>query len=127
MSRRDVFITSVIKCRPPANREPTPDELQACRPYLDRQMALIKPKMIVTLGRYSMALAFSGVSITRIHGVPKTVGDIIYFPMFHPAAQPKYRSLIEQDMLKIPGILAGLQPVEPADPPKALPQQPSLF
>ncbi len=130
LSRRDVYICNVIKCRPPANREPLPDELQACRPYLDQQMALIKPKLVVTLGRFSMELAFSGVSISRIHGVPKKVGDVVFLPMFHPAAalhQPKYRSLIEQDMLKIPAILAGLQAVEPAEPPVAPPEQLSLF
>lgn len=130
MARRDVYICNVIKCRPPANREPLPDELQACRPYLDQQLALIKPKLVVTLGRFSMELAFSGVSISRIHGVAKKVGDVLYFPMFHPAAalhQPKYRSLIEQDMQKIPGILAGLQPVEPAAGPVEPPKQLSLF
>ena len=130
MTRRDVYIANVIKCRPPANREPQPDDLQACRPYIDQQLALIKPKLVVTLGRFSMELAFSGVSISRIHGMPKQVGDTVFFPMFHPAAalhQPKYRSLIEQDMLKIPGILAGLQPVGPAEDPTPPPTQLSLF
>lgn len=129
LSRRDVYITNVIKCRPPNNRDPQPDELMTCRPYLDRQIALLKPKIIVTLGRYSMELAFSGVTISRVHGVPKRVGDIVYFPMFHPAAalhQPKYRSAIEQDMLKLPEILASLNAIEPAKEIKP-PQQLSLF
>jgi DNA polymerase len=130
IARREVYICNVIKCRPPANREPQPDELQACRPYLDQQLALIKPKLVITLGRYSMELAFSGVSITRVHGIPKRVGDLTYFPMFHPAAalhQPKYRSLIEQDMLKIPALLADLQGAPSAEelPPTA--KQMSLF
>ena len=89
-------------------------------PALSRpQIALIKPKIIVTLGRFSMELAFSGVTISRVHGMPKKVGDIVYFPMFHPAAalhQPSIAALIEQDMLKIPEILADLQAVEPAKP-----------
>jgi len=132
LSRKDVFITNVVKHRPPNNRDPQPDELAACRPYLDRQIELIKPKIIVTLGRYSMELAFSGVTISRIHGQPKKVGDIIYFPMFHPAAalhQPRYRSLIEADMQKIPQILADLESVEEEEGEEggAPPQQLSLF
>jgi len=130
IARREVYICNVIKCRPPANREPQPDELQACRPYLDQQLALLKPKLVITLGRYSMELAFSGVSITRVHGIPKRVGDLVFFPMFHPAAalhQPKYRSLIEQDMLKIPAILADLQAVDASQEQAKPAQQLSLF
>lgn len=130
LSRQDVYIANVIKCRPPDNRDPQPDEIAACRPYLDRQIELIKPKMIITLGRFSMQLAFSGVTISRIHGMPKKVGDIVYFPLFHPAAalhQSRYRSLIEHDFQKIPQILADLQAVEEQEqaPPPA--EQLSLF
>jgi DNA polymerase len=130
LSRRDVYICNVIKCRPPNNRDPQPDELKACRHYLDRQIEIIQPKLIVTLGRFSMQLAFSGVTISRVHGVPKKVGDHVYLPMFHPAAalhQPKYRSLIEQDMEKIPEILADLQSVEVGDEASSAPEQLSLF
>ncbi|MBC7257325.1 MAG: uracil-DNA glycosylase, partial [Chloroflexi bacterium] len=115
LTRQQVFIANVIKCRPPNNRDPQPDEIEACRPFLEQQIALIKPKIIVTLGRYSMALAFSNVTISRIHGQPKRVGDIVYFPMFHPAAalhQPQYRALIERDILKIPQILADLEAIK---------------
>lgn len=130
LSRRDVYITNVVKHRPPENRDPQPDELLACRPYLDRQIALIKPKIIVTLGRFSMQLAFSGVSITQVHGMPKKVGDIVYFPMFHPAAalhQVKYHSLIERDFLKLPDILSGIESVEERDTKPDLPKQLNLF
>ncbi|MCD6290156.1 MAG: uracil-DNA glycosylase [Anaerolineae bacterium] len=109
MSRDQVYITNVVKCRPPGNRDPLPGELRACRPYLDRQIEVIKPKIIVTLGRYSMARYFPGASISRIHGQPKRVGGTIYFPMFHPAAglhQPRWRPLIEEDIKKLPGLLA---------------------
>jgi DNA polymerase len=129
LTRQDVYIANVIKCRPPNNRDPQPDELQACRPYLDRQIEIIKPKIIVTLGRFSMQLAFSRGTISRIHGIPRNVGGIIYFPMFHPAAalhQPKYRTAIEQDMLKIPEILADLTSVD-QDNAVEPPQQLSLF
>jgi DNA polymerase len=126
-----VYICNVIKCRPPGNRDPQPDELSACRPYLDKQLALIKPKIIVTLGRFSMELAFSGVTISRIHGMPKKVGEVVYFPMFHPAAalhQPRFRASIESDVLKLPQLLADLQSVEVAEPsPPEPPQQLSLF
>ena len=130
LSRQDVYITNVIKCRPPNNRDPQPEEMAACRPYLDRQIALIKPKMIVTLGRFSMRLAFSGVTISRVHGKPKKVGDIVYFPMFHPAAalhQPRFRILIEQDILKIPEILADLQSIEAEAEAPPPPEQLTLF
>ncbi len=130
LTRNDVFITNVVKHRPPNNRDPQPDELQACRPYLDCQIGIIKPKMIVTLGRYSMELAWTGARISSIHGQPKKVGDIVYFPMFHPAAalhQTRYRSLIEEDFKKIPEVLADLMSVDEGEdaPPSA--QQLSLF
>lgn len=130
LTRRDVYIANVLKCRPPNNRDPQPDELAACRPYLDRQIELIRPKIIVTLGRFSMQLAFSGVTISRIHGMPKRVGGIVYFPMFHPAAalhQPRYRSFIEQDMLKLPELLANLRSIESQDDEPDAPEQLSLF
>jgi len=130
MIRQQVYIANVIKCRPPNNRDPQPDEIEACRPFLNQQIALIKPRLIVTLGRHSMALAFSDVSISRIHGQPKRIGDTVYLPMFHPAAalhQPSYRTLIERDMLKIPQLLAGLEMIEPAPDQPPPPQQLSLF
>ena len=118
LTREDVYICNVIKCRPPKNRDPRPEEIEACRPFLDRQIELIKPKMIVTLGRLSMARYFPKTTISRIHGQPKRVGDMIYYPMFHPAAalhQPRYRRGIEQDMLKIPKLLAEINQVEVAE------------
>jgi len=129
LSRADVYITNVVKCRPPDNRDPQPDEIEACQSFLDRQIALIQPKVVVTLGRFSMRLAFVGVTISRIHGTPKRVGDVVYFPMFHPAAalhQPRYRSLIEQDVKKLPAILSDLYALaDESQPPP--PEQLSLF
>jgi uracil-DNA glycosylase len=133
LARRDVYIANVIKCRPPSNRDPMPDELVACRPWLDQQIALIRPQVIVTLGRYSMALAYSGVTISRVHGRPKFVDGIWYLPMFHPAAalhQPHYRSMIEEDMLKIPKLLmqvAANDDGQDARNEPTTPQQLSLF
>ena len=109
LGRENVYICNVLKCRPPSNRDPKAEEIEACRPFLDRQIELIAPKMIVTLGRFSMARWFPNVRISRIHGQPKKIGGVLYLPMFHPAAalhQPRYRVDIEQDMLKIPQLLA---------------------
>jgi len=117
MQRDDVYICNVIKCRPPNNRDPLPNEVKSCQAYLDRQIDLIKPRLIVTLGRHSMARYFAKATISKIHGVPKKLGDRILLPLFHPAAalhQPKYRTLIEQDFLKIPHILAQANGLEEA-------------
>ena len=108
LSRDQVYITNVIKCRPPGNRDPLPVEIQACRNWLDRQIELIRPKMIVTLGRYSMAMFFPGKSIGKIHGTALKQDNIIYYAMYHPAAalhQQSLRQTIQADMLKIPSFL----------------------
>ena len=130
LKRDEVYITNVVKCRPPGNRDPQPEEIAACQPYLDRQIALIKPRVIVTLGRYSMARAFPNEKISAIHGKPRKVGEIVYVPMFHPAAalhQPSLRQTVEEDFAKLPKILADLTQVEDAAPPPDEPQQLSLF
>ena len=108
LTREDVFIANVIKCRPPGNRDPLPEEIEACRPFLDRQIELIQPKLVVTLGRFSMARAFPKARISRIHGQPRKVGGVLYYPMYHPAAalhQPSLRSVIGEDMLRIPELI----------------------
>jgi DNA polymerase len=108
LTRDDVYIANVIKCRPPGNRDPLPEEIEACKPYLDRQIELLQPKMIVTLGRFSMARAFPKARISRIHGQPRKIGDIVYYPMYHPAAalhQPSLRRTIEEDMKQIPELI----------------------
>lgn len=130
LAREQVYITNVVKCRPPGNRDPQPEEITACRPYLDRQIELIHPRLIVTLGRFSMQRYFPGASISRIHGQPKRVGNVIYYPMFHPAAalhQPRWRTLVEEDILKIPDLLARLDGIEEQEPDVPDAQQLSLF
>ncbi len=109
LSRREVYIANVIKCRPPQNRDPLPAEIQACRKWLDRQIEIIHPRMIITLGRYSLARYFPNESIGKIHGKARKLDNVIYYPMYHPAAalhQGSLRQVIEADMLKIPQILA---------------------
>ncbi len=108
LTREDVFIANVIKCRPPGNRDPLPEEIEACKPFLDRQIELILPKLVVTLGRFSMARAFPKARISRIHGQPRKIGGVIYYPMYHPAAalhQPSLRRTIEEDMFRIPELI----------------------
>jgi DNA polymerase len=129
LSRQTVYITNVVKCRPPNNRDPMPDEIEACRKWLDRQIELIQPEVIVTLGRFSMNRFIPGASISRIHGDPRVVDGITVVPMFHPAAalhQERYRSLIVEDFKKLPAILAAAQararaavPAAP-EPPRAV-------
>jgi uracil-DNA glycosylase family 4 len=129
LTREQVYIANVVKCRPPGNRDPLPEELTACAPYLDRQVELIQPKVIVTLGRFSMARFFPGASISKIHGQPKRVGNVLVVPMFHPAAalhQPKWRPVVEADFKKLPGFIAEAASFgEQKAPPQA--QQLSLF
>jgi DNA polymerase len=109
LQREDVFITNVVKCRPPSNRDPLPDEIQACSPYLERQVNAIDPDVIVTLGRFSMAKYFPGERISRIHGQPKRIGGRLVVPMYHPAAalhQSNLRGAIEDDFARLPKLLA---------------------
>src|SRR5438067_6272861 len=86
LDRQSVYITNVVKCRPPNNRDPEPDEKAACAPYLGRQIALINPSIIVTLGRYSMARFFPGKRISDIHGTAQLVDGRLCVAMYHPAA-----------------------------------------
>ncbi|MHC1578848.1 MAG: uracil-DNA glycosylase [Dehalococcoidia bacterium] len=108
LRREEVYIANVIKCRPPQNRDPLPVEIESCRKWLDRQINIINPQMIITLGRYSLARYFPSESIGKVHGKPRKLGGVIYYPMYHPAAalhQGSLRRLIEADMLRIPQIL----------------------
>jgi DNA polymerase len=110
--REEVFIANVVKCRPPANRDPLPEEIEACSQYLDRQIALINPKVIVTLGRFSMARWFPGQKISAIHGKAKRIDGRTVVAMFHPAAalhQPALRDAIEEDFRKLKKIVAEAQ------------------
>jgi DNA polymerase len=113
LDRSKVYITNVIKCRPPDNRDPLPKEMDACRRWLERQVLLIAPRMIVTLGRHSMSRYFPGESIGKTHGMARKLDGRIYFAMYHPAAalyQQSLRRIIEADMLKIPVLLATDKP-----------------
>ncbi len=139
LRRTDVFITNVVKCRPPNNRDPLPEEIQACNNYLDRQIAAIKPQVIVTLGRYSMAKFFGSEKISSIHGRARKVNGYLCIAMYHPAAglhQASLKDTIREDFKKIPQIIAEAERVvaetpvkqaQAAPTPKEPPQQLSLF
>ena len=125
--RSQVFIANVIKCRPPENRDPMPGEIMACGRWLERQLDLIKPRVIVTLGRFSMAKYFPGETISKVHGRSKRIGSTIYFAMYHPAAalhQGNLRRVIEADILKLPAVLAEAGKIEDD---KDRPSQLNLF
>jgi DNA polymerase len=127
LRREQVYIANVIKCRPKQNRDPLPSEIHNCNKWLDRQIELICPKIIVTLGRYSMAKFFSGRSISKIHGIAQKKDNIIYYAMYHPAAalhQQRLREVIASDMLKIPSLLTQVKSIPEA---KQEPQQLNMF
>jgi DNA polymerase len=122
LDRRKVFIANVVKCRPPNNRDPQPDEIEACDKHLQEQISIIDPKVIVTLGRHSMQRYFPGESIGRVHGQPRRKGDgahsRIIVPMYHPAAalhQGSLRKVIEADFAKLPDFLARIDAVGAAE------------
>jgi len=141
LKREQVFITNVVKCRPPDNRDPLPDEIEACASFLDRQIAAINPRLIVSLGRYSMAKFFPGKKISEVHGQARFADGRAYVAMYHPAAglrAESVRRLLFEDFKKLPVIARQLKqsqsapsapnpasPSAPEDPPPS--KQLSLF
>ncbi len=107
-AREHVFIANVVKCRPPGNRDPEPDEISACRPYLDRQEAALDPAVIVTLGRHSLRRYLPDARIGEVHGRLRRSGGRFVFPMYHPAAALHQSSLRETLFADIRGLPAAL-------------------
>jgi DNA polymerase len=135
LKRSEVFIGNVVKCRPPQNRDPLPDELSACSEYLERQIMAINPRVIVTLGRYSMAYFLPNAKISDVHGQAVKVKGRLVIAMYHPAAalhQQSLKSTIVADFKRLPELIAKAnQAPEPqeekAPEPKQEPKQLSLF
>ena len=136
LKRSDVWIGNVVKCRPPGNRDPLAEELSACDDYLEQQIKAINPKIIITLGRFSMAKFMPGVKISAQHGKMRKVGNRFVIPMYHPAAalhQPKWRPQILADFSKLPkqleqakaALASGVAAKD--EPPDEEPTQLSLF
>jgi uracil-DNA glycosylase len=126
LSRDDVFVTNVLKCRPPGNRDPLPEEIAACESHLFRQLELIRPRVVATLGNFATKL-LSGRpdGITRVHGREQTVSlggrQVTLYPIFHPAAAlytPRMLAVLEEDFARIPALIGRVvEPVAPAPPP----------
>jgi len=112
LERKDVYITNIVKYRPPNNRDPQPTEKQAFLPFLQAQLDAIKPKLVVTLGRHSMDSLLPGLQISKCHGQPKRYGGQVYLPLFHPAAalyNGGMRQTLIDDFMRIPKILAAIR------------------
>ena len=120
LSRSEVFIGNILKCRPPENRDPQPEEVKACTPYLDRQIKIIKPRIIVTLGRHATSYIFSKIGmpfsgISRVHGKVYHIelfdSEIVLIPMYHPAAalyNVKLRDALKDDFKVLESEIKGL-------------------
>ncbi|MBU1167776.1 uracil-DNA glycosylase [Patescibacteria group bacterium] len=117
LERKDAFIANVVKCRPPGNRDPLPEEVEACWPYLEQQLKLIDPLLVVTLGRHSMNRFVPNKSISEAHGqafrreIPN-MGKLVFFPIYHPAAalyRPQLKDEIVADFSKVPKLLAKIK------------------
>lgn len=118
LKRSDVYITNIVKYRPPNNRDPLPDEKLAFLPYLQAQLDVIGPKLIITLGRHSLEVLVPGQKISQIHGQPKRYNGQVYLPLFHPAAalyNGAMRQTLIDDFTKIPKILNQVHKL-PAEP-----------
>jgi DNA polymerase len=132
LSRTDVFITNVLKCRPPMNRDPMPNEAESCSPYLKRQLELVMPKVVLILGRHALERLMPGQgSITRVHGTMVKRGDVAYVPLYHPAAALHNGALVadlERDFDRVKAYLAALlapppPPIPTVAPPKQVAEQ----
>lgn len=112
LKREDVYITNIVKYRPPNNRDPLPNEKADFLPFLQKQIAIIKPTLIVTLGRHSMDSLLPGLKISQVHGQPKRHNGQVYMPLFHPAAalyNGGLRQTLLEDFAKIPAIMKKIE------------------
>ena len=119
LDRKDVYITNMVKCRPPENRDPLPSELSSCAPYLDRQIEIISPRVIVCLGRFSFSKFFPGESISKARGRPRDWKNIKIYPMYHPAAalhNPRLKPAIEKDFRNLPALIEQVNQAIQSDP-----------
>src|SRR5256885_4789691 len=130
LDRAKVFITNVVRHRPPENRDPLPEEVAACDVWLRRHLEVLQPKVIVTLGRHAMYKFFPAESISRIHGKPRTHDGLTIFPIYHPAAalhQPALRAALQADFAALAQLLAREASVAKAAPQGKPPDQMTLF
>ena len=131
--RDDVFITNVVKCRPPNNRDPEPDEIAACRPFLQRQLEILDPALLVTLGRFSLQTFMPGDRISRVHGTERPIDPstgaraATGYALYHPAAalrQGALKETMQRDMAAVPEVLVRARAERAAAEPAATPDVP---
>ena len=130
LDRGSVFITNVVRHRPPENRDPLPDEITACDVWLRRHLEVLRPRVLVTLGRHAMAKFLPGESISRVHGKPRRHDGLLLFPMYHPAAalhQPALRTALVADFASLALLLATEPPAEARPAEKIAADQMTLF
>lgn len=126
LKREKVFIANVVKCRPPSNRDPLPEEVAACGYYLNRQIEAISPKVIVTLGRYSMARFLPNTKISDVHGQAFKISGRLIVPMYHPAAalhQPTLKSVVIKDFSRLPDWIKQINQVHEIERQETPPQE----
>lgn len=126
--RADVYITNVVKCRPPDNRDPLPSEVEEHKPFLERELALVQPKLIVLLGRHALHWFLPGEQISKMRGTAKRRGEQIYYATYHPAAalyDPKLKATLISDFKRIPQLLAKIGQLPEAS--VSSPAQVSIF
>ena len=129
LRRESVYITNMVKCRPPNNRDPLPGEVDACRPYLNSQIDMISPRVIVTLGRHSFSKFFPGQTLTKARGQPRRWRNMTVYPMYHPAAalhNPRLRPVIVEDFGRLPSLVESARQM-PQEQEGASARQLSLF
>lgn len=131
LKRENIYISNIVRFRPPENRDPAPEEIMAFQPYVDREIEIIKPRVIVTLGRFSMNKFMPGVKISQVHGSPRTIEwhgrTVIVIPMYHPAAALRAGQIMQQlkeDFRLIPEVLKKAQETKVEE---EKPKQTSLF
>lgn len=129
LRRETVYITNMVKCRPPNNRDPLPGEVSACRPYLDTQLEMISPEVIVTLGRHSFSKFFPSQSLTKARGRSQQWRNLTVYPIYHPAAalhNPRLRSVIVEDFSRLPDVVRSAREAD-REPEPAPTRQLNLF
>ena len=129
LSRDTVYITNMVKCRPPSNRDPLPVEINACRPYLDSQIETISPKVVVTLGRYALSKFLPGELISKARGKSLKWKSLILYPVYHPAAvlrNPNLYQVMEKDFAELPSIIHEANQLN-SEQKQSQPQQLNLF
>ena len=131
LERQDVYITNMVKCRPPKNRDPKETEIDSCNTYLDSQISIVNPTVIVTLGRFSFRKFFPDIPISKARGVTKEWNGKIIFPMYHPAAalyNPSLKPRLEHDFQKLNGLITNIEgQSKNSSAPTTIPKQLGFF